>query len=131
MSYLLDTNALSDILRAPDGNTARRLFAVDEDKVFTSVIVAYELRYGAIKKGSTRLNQAVATLLETIRQEPLTSETGVTCAELRATQEKAGKPLAALDTLIAAHALSLDAILVTDDLAFSMVPGLKTENWLR
>jgi tRNA(fMet)-specific endonuclease VapC len=51
-------------------------------------------------------------------------------AEMRAGLERSGTPLAANDLLIAAHALSLDCILVSDDRAFARVPGLKLENGL-
>ena len=51
---------------------------------------------------------------------------------IRAALESAGTPIGPLDTLIAGHAASLDAILVTDNVAeFSRVPGLRIENWLR
>ena len=44
--------------------------------------------------------------------------------------EAAGTPLGNLDTLIAAHALAADAVMVTNDHAFSRVPGLVVENWV-
>ena len=51
-------------------------------------------------------------------------------AQLRAHMESAGTPLSPNDMLIAAHALALDAILVSADGAFARVPGLGLENWL-
>jgi tRNA(fMet)-specific endonuclease VapC len=51
---------------------------------------------------------------------------------IRAALESAGAPIGPLDTLIAGHAASLEATLITDNLAeFSRVPGLRIENWLR
>ena len=52
-------------------------------------------------------------------------------AKLRTHLEQAGTPIGANDTLIAAHALSLGATLVTADAKFSRVPGLSVENWLQ
>ena len=49
---------------------------------------------------------------------------------LRTEMNKQGKPLAPLDMLIAAHALSIKAILVSSDSAFQMVPGLQVEDWM-
>ncbi len=52
-------------------------------------------------------------------------------AEVRADLERRGKLIGPNDLLIAAHALALEAVLVTDDKAFAAVSGLKIENWLR
>ena len=49
---------------------------------------------------------------------------------LRYRLEREGRPMDANDLLIAAHALTLDRTLVTDDRAFARVPGLRVENWL-
>ena len=57
MRYLLDTNIVSDLVRNPQGKIAEQILKVGETKVFTSIIVAAELRYGAEKKqcsGSSR-----------------------------------------------------------------------------
>jgi tRNA(fMet)-specific endonuclease VapC len=49
---------------------------------------------------------------------------------VRAALEKKGKPIGPLDTLIAAHAISLGATLVTNNVReFSRVPGLHVKNW--
>lgn len=58
MRFLLDTNAVSDFVRDPQGRCASRIAAVGERNVSTSIIVASELRYGALKKNSARLNPA-------------------------------------------------------------------------
>ena len=50
MGFLLDTNILSDLVRRPRGRIADRIAEVGEQHVFTSIIVAAELRYGAAKK---------------------------------------------------------------------------------
>ena len=50
--FLLDTNILSDLVRRPAGKVAQRIEAIGEEQVCTSLVVAAELRYGALKKGS-------------------------------------------------------------------------------
>ena len=52
------------------------------------------------------------------------------CGDLRADLERRGTPIGALDTMIAAHALSLNLVLVTDNTReFAKVLGLQLENW--
>lgn len=53
--YLLDTNILSDLVKHPQGLVFQRIAAYGEDSVCTSMIVACEIRFGAIKNGSSRL----------------------------------------------------------------------------
>jgi len=130
-SYLLDTNILSDLIKHPPGTVARRIAAVGEDAVCTSIVVACELRYGAAKKGSPALSGKIGQLLETIEVLPLEDDSDQKYGEIRTTLERAGTPIGANDYMIAAHTLSLGFTLVTDNLGeFSRVAGLKVENWL-
>ncbi len=129
--YLLDTNILSDLLRNPGGNTARRLAVVGESAVGTSIIVASELRYGAAKKGSPQLTERIGLLLASLEIFPLDKDADQRYAEIRSHLDRAGTPIGPNDLLIAAHALALDLTLVTDNVAeFGRVPGLAIENWL-
>jgi len=129
--YLLDTNILSSLLKQPSGTVASRIRSVGEDTICTSIIVACELRYGAAKKGSPALSGKVEQLLSSLEVLPLDEGTDKKYAELRTALEKAGTPIGANDCLIAAHALSLELTLVTDNVGeFSRVPGLAVENWL-
>jgi tRNA(fMet)-specific endonuclease VapC len=109
---------------------ARRLADVPQQLLCTSIIVAAELRYGAARKESRRLKHSVEEVLSAIDVLPLKSPTDVVYGALRADLEGAGKTLAANDLWIAAHALALDCVLVSDDRAFARVRGLKLENWL-
>jgi tRNA(fMet)-specific endonuclease VapC len=129
--YLLDTNILSSLLKQPSGAVASRICSVGEDAICTSIIVACELRYGAAKKDSPTLSGKVEQLLSTVEVLPLDEDADGKYAQLRAALEKAGTPIWANDYLIAAHALSLELTLVTDNIGeFSRVPGLTMENWL-
>src|SRR5436305_2480113 len=129
--YLLDTNILSDLLRNPGGQVARRLAVVGEAAVCTSIVVACELRYGAAKKGSQRLSARVESLLGSLEVLPLDQASDHHYAEIRSHLDRTGTPIGPNDLLIAAHALALDLILVTDNVdEFARVPRLSLENWL-
>ena len=130
--YLLDTNILSDLIRHPGGWVARRVEAVGSKEIFTSIIVAAELRYGCAKKGSPKLLPRVQGLLETIPVLSLDMPSDAQYGLIRAELETAGQPIGMNDLLIASHALALGLTLVTDNTGeFSRVRGLKVENWLR
>lgn len=130
--YLLDTNIVSDLIRNPQGNTAKRIVSVGEATVCTSIIVASELRYGAAKKGSPRLSAKIDAVLDVLPILNLEPDADRHYSALRNQLESAGTIIGANDMLIAAHALSANAILVTDNEGeFSRVTGLRVENWLR
>jgi len=130
--YLLDTNILSDLIHHPDGLVARRVEQVGQKEIFTSIIVAAELRYGCAKKGSSKLLERVQGLLETIPVLSLDMPTDAQYGLIRAELEAAGQPIGMNDLLIASHALALGLTLVTGNTSeFSRVRGLKVENWLR
>jgi tRNA(fMet)-specific endonuclease VapC len=129
--YLLDTNILSDFLRNPDGRAVQRAALVGEATLCTSIVVACELRYGALKKGSVRLSERVEKLLESLEVLPLDKESDRQYAEIRLHLDRKGRPIGPNDLLIAAHALALDLTLVTaNSEEFSRVPDLRVENWL-
>jgi len=132
MAFLLDTNIVSDLVRHPRGRIADRIAEVGEQDICTSIIVAAELRYGAAKKGSTRLSAQLEAVLGIIEVLAFQSPADVTYARLRVRLESIGRPIGANDTLIAAHALALHHTLVTDNTDdFRRVPELAVENWLR
>jgi tRNA(fMet)-specific endonuclease VapC len=133
--YLLDTNVLSDLLKNPQGKAAQRISSLsseERDMLATSIIVAAELRYGVAKGGSTILAVRVDQLLEAIEVLPLETKADQHYGQIRAQLEKTGISIGGNDLLIAAHALAIDAVLVTDNVKeFKRVKGLRVENWLR
>lgn len=130
--YLLDTSTLSHLVRQPHGPVAVRIAAVGDARVFTSVIVACELRYGIAKRGSRRLTRQVEAILGALTIEPLESDVEPVYASIRVALERKGTPIGAHDLLIAAHAAALGAVCVTDNVTeFKRVPGLTVENWSR
>ncbi|MCW4462959.1 type II toxin-antitoxin system VapC family toxin [Sphingomonas sp. BT-65] len=132
MRYLLDTNIVSDLIRNPQGGVTRRITDVGEALVCTSVVVAAELRFGAAKLGSARLTKQMALVLDRLDVLPLDAPADELYGDLRARLEAAGTPIGANDMLIAAHAMSLECTIVTDNMReFSRIDGLACENWLR
>ena len=129
--YLLDANILSEFIRNPRGLVSKRLAVVGEATVCTSIVVACELRFGARKKGSSRLEERVDEVLASLEVLPLDKESDRHYAEIRTHLSRKGRPIGSNDLLIAAHTLALDLILVTDNVdEFARVPGLSIENWL-
>jgi tRNA(fMet)-specific endonuclease VapC len=132
MYYLLDTNILSDLVKRPQGMVSARIAAVGGDQVCTSLIVAAELRYGAAKRGSEKLTNQLEAILATLPVLPLEAPTDQHYGQQRAALERQGALIGPNDLLIAAHALALEAILVTDNTReFQRVQGLVIENWLQ
>jgi len=129
--YLLDTNILSNLVRHPQGIVATRIASVGESSVFTSIVVAAELRFGASKRGSSRLTQQLEAILSAIEVLPLEEPADQHYGALRTLLERKGLMIGPNDILIASHALTLDCAVVTaNQREFSRVPGLKVENWL-
>lgn len=132
--YLLDTNIISHLMKDRSGtDTARvrqRVQREPDCKMVTSVVVQYELLFGLAKHGSPRLQAAFDIQMQNLVVLPLDESVGPHYAHLRAYLEHSGKPMGANDTLIAAHALSLGATLVSADTAFARVPKLSVESWL-
>lgn len=128
---LLDTNICIYIRNARPPGVLGRFRQYRLGEVGISSVVAAELAYGVAKSGSARNRQALDLMLATLNVMPFDAEAIWVYGELRADLEKRGTPIGAFDTMIAAHALSLDATLVTNNLReFSRVPGLKLVNWI-
>lgn len=127
--YLLDTNIVSCLVRKHP-EVAQRARAVPINSLCISAITEGEMRYGLAKRPEAlRLHAAVHELLRCLDVMPwdakVTAHYGATRAEL----ERQGKTLAPLDLLIAAHAKSLGAILVSNDQAFRQISDLTMEDW--
>jgi tRNA(fMet)-specific endonuclease VapC len=108
----------------------------------TSIIVAAELRYGADKKGSPRLSSQLDAVLGVLEVLPFETPADERYGLLGTRLEQAGTPIGANDLLnndlltndllIAAQALTLGYVIVTDnEKEFSRVKGLRLQNWLR
>lgn len=129
MKYLIDTNIISEFQRDPEGKAASRYY----DQIAecgTSVIVAAEIRFGASKHPERKGSIGSLKLLDHFHVEAFTHPADQHYAAIRVALERAGTPIGGNDLLIAAHALALDATLVTaNEREFRQVPGLRVENW--
>ena len=129
--YLLDTNIISDLLRNPKGEVTRKIKELGEENICTSIIVASELRFGAIKKNSEQLSQRIDAILSALDIIAYDAPADVHYAAIRNYLEKNGMVIGPNDMLIAAQALAQDLIVVTANTGeFSRVPDLKVENWI-
>jgi tRNA(fMet)-specific endonuclease VapC len=132
MRFLLDTNIVSDLIRNPQGQIAKRIGHVGEENICTSIIVAAELRYGAAKKASPKLTAQVEVVLEAIETLPVDAPADEIYGSIGVQLESAGTPIGGNDLIIASQAMTLDLTLVTDnERKFSRIDGLRIENWLR
>ena len=111
--YLLDSNILSDLMGNLRGNARKKLGRVGYQATCTSIIAAAELRYGAVRKKSDRLSRRVEAILTQIAVVDFSPDADRHYAYLRYQLERKGTPISGNDMLIAAHALALDATLVT------------------
>lgn len=129
---MLDTNMFSYIAdgRSPAARANLRR-AARHGTIAISVITEGEVLYGLARKpGATRLRMATEEMLRNVEILPLDSAAAHSYATLRARMTAQGKALTALDTLIAAHAVAANAILITRDHAFSQINALRpVVNW--
>ena len=121
---LLDTNICIHIINAKPPAVLQRFRDYRMGEIGLCSVVAAELAYGVAKSGSTRNREALDLFLAPLAILPF-EEAALWCyGDLRADLERQGTP-------IAAHALSLQATLVTNNLKeFERVPGLLLDNWI-
>ncbi len=95
-----------------------------------SVVTAAELHFGAAKSGSARNVDALGRFLDNLEVAPFDADAAKLSGSLRAWLVSQGTSIGPYDTLIAAHAHALGAVLVSNNVReFARVPGLKLENW--
>lgn len=129
--YLLDTNTASYVIKGNSPSVRERLSRLSRNEVAVSVVTEAELRFGAERLPRTaRIRLGVDDFLETIEVLAWNSAAAKSYSLMRTALERSGTPMGSLDLMIAAHALSLGATLVTHDRVFLRVKGLKTEDWV-
>jgi tRNA(fMet)-specific endonuclease VapC len=131
MKYMLDTNICIYIIKAKPTTVIERFLKTDPSHIGISSITMSELSYGVHKSAKPEQNQiALAQFLAPLEIWPYGDEAAHCYGGLRAHLEKKGTPIGSLDMLIAAHALCVPCILITNNTReFHRVPGLKIENW--
>ncbi|MEX6724903.1 PIN domain-containing protein [Parapedomonas caeni] len=129
--FLLDTNVCSAIVRRSPSTLFDRYAGLRAGEAAISAIVYAEIQYGRTKRPLGRVRETiVARVLATLEVLPWTQVAAEHYADIRAGLEREGTPIGAMDMLIAAHARSADATLVTlNHREFARVPGLRVESW--
>ena len=132
MRYLLDTNILSELLRHPTGRIRRKLDSAPEGSIYTSMLVACEMLFGAKRAGRATLQTDVKRVLASLPVSDVPATAATHYANVAVSLERAGLGIGIFDTMIAAHALADGATVVTaNEKHFRRVEGLAVENWMR
>jgi tRNA(fMet)-specific endonuclease VapC len=129
--YLLDTDTCSYAIRERPAGVRERMNAISLEEQAISVVTYAELMYGVARSSNARVNrEVVAAFVRHVPALSWTADAAEHYGEIRAALEVRGAPIGAMDLMIAAHARSLGAAVVTRNLRhFSRVPGLAVENW--
>jgi tRNA(fMet)-specific endonuclease VapC len=129
MRYLLDTNALIDLLNDAVSTLARRVRREKPADIGISAVVAHELFCGAFKSVRRTQNVALIDALQFVVIE-FDKEDARKAGEVRALLAVQGKPIGRYDVLIAGQAIARNMILITHNMSeFGRVPGLRAEDW--
>lgn len=132
MRYLLDTNMVIALSKGIPAVAARLENCAATD-IALSPIVLYEIEYGIAKSKRQEHNRRIFdAIMAGFEVVPFDAAAARHYGSLRAELESTGKVMGPNDMLIAAHALALGSVLVTDNVReFSRIDGLLVENWLR
>ena len=133
MKYILDTNICIYIINEKPDKVLRKFELYPVYEFGISSITHAELQYGVEKSENKNINQAALDeFLLPLTILPFHGQRLVTCyGEIRASLESKGQTIGPLDMLIAAHALSLDLTIISNNIKeFSRIPNLKCENWI-
>ena len=126
----LDTDTVSYALRG-EGQVGNRIREHRPSELCISSVTLAELRFGAEAKRSKKLSRVISGFVQDVEvvafDETAADRYGVVAAALA----RGGNPIGTGDTMVAAHALSLELTVVTNNTRhFSRVSGLTIENWI-
>jgi tRNA(fMet)-specific endonuclease VapC len=127
----LDINICITIINVKPPAVLERFKHYQLGEIGLCSVVAAELAFGVAKSGSVRNRQALEMFLAPLTILPFDERASWAYGDLRAELERQGTPIGSLDTMIAAHALSLQAKLITNNTReFAQVSGLHVDNWV-
>jgi tRNA(fMet)-specific endonuclease VapC len=133
MELMLDTNICIYLINERSSRVLEKLVSLDPAEVAISSVTLAELQYG-VEKSEARERNAKALDMFVVPMEvlPFDADAARAYGGVRADLERRGKPIGGMDLMIAAHALSARATLVTNNTReFTRVRGLLVENWTR
>lgn len=126
---MLDTDSVSFALRGEGGVGARILEHRPSELCLSSITLA-ELRYGAPRRRSAKLHSLIDAFVSNVAVLPFDDACADAFGVLAAQLAARGTPIGEFDVLIASHALTVDATLVTNNIRhFARVRDLRVENW--
>ena len=133
MKLMLDTNICIALIKRKPTHVLKHFNDYQVGEIGISAVTLAELRYGVTKSQHQDRNQAALNeFLLPLDVAPFDEAATLAYGVIRATLEKRGTPIGPLDTMIGAHALSLDAALVTNNTReFNRITGLTVIDWIR
>lgn len=133
MKWMLDSDTCIAVIKRQPEVVLRKLRGKTVGQVGVSSITLSELSFGAARSARPAQNlEALREFLLPLEVAPYDEPCALRYGMVRAALETMGRPIGSLDTLIAAHALAIDAVLVTHNMReFARVEGLRLEDWLK
>ena len=133
IKYLIDTNICIYIMNKRPIGIIHKFKQFDVGEIGVSTITVSELQYGVSKSKHRRLNkQRIEEFLFPLEILPYDEIAATIYGDIRVQSEKRGEPIGPLDLLIAAHALSRNLVLISNnEKEFKRVKNLKVENWVK
>jgi len=133
VKYVLDTNALSALMKGEEKVT-RRLSQKARADVYLPQPVLAEIAYGIERLSRSRRRDGLRVRFDLIRQElaraPWSDEVSEAFGAIKTKLERAGQRIEDFDIAVAAHAAAMAAVLVTANLGhMSRIPGIEIEDW--
>ena len=130
--YLLDTDICSYLMKRIHPALIERVKDFSPQELKVSAVTVFELEYGILRSARREfLRRVVREFLENVEILAWTAPAAVEAGAVRAELAAIGRPIGAYDMLIAGHARSLNATLVTNNLEeFSRVSGLQLDDWV-
>jgi tRNA(fMet)-specific endonuclease VapC len=130
--YMLDTDTCSYIIRERPASVLKRFRQLAMEQICVSVVTYAELLYGVERSSSKRINRPIVDdfvrHLDVIAWDEAAAEQ---YGKIRADLEARGEPIGAMDMMIAAHAKSIKAVLITNNQKhFARIKRLMAENWV-
>lgn len=126
---MLDTDSVSFAIRGA-GRVGERIVAHKPSELCMSAITLAELRFGAERRSSQKLHRAIEAFARNVSVVAFDDDCAATYGRIGAKLAAMGVTIGDIDTMIAAHALTLDVALVTNnERHFSRVAALRIVNW--
>lgn len=131
MKLLLDTNICIYIIKQQPATVIKHFLEYQVGDIGISSITLSELRYGVAKSTHREKNaKALDEFIIPLEVVSFDEDAAHAYGDIRATLEKSGTPIGAMDMLIAAHAVSLGIPLVTNNTReFARIPDINIIDW--